>query len=135
MSGRTNENLCHLMFLPAITRVSLSGYPEGAVDATGYPVCAANHGRHQEEQRVLSSLCPSLSQDSPARNSPQYLFLGDILYVMYFSGSFSEPIKKFTAGNQENEPVKLHKSHFLRKTGERWASRALLCAVVIAATA
>lgn len=87
------------------------------------------------KSRGSSALSVPLSQDSPARNSPQYLFLGDVLYVMYFSGSFSEPIKKFTAGNQENEPVKLHKSHFLRKTGERWPSRALLCAVVTAATA
>lgn len=65
MSGRTNENMCHLMFLPAIIRVSLSGYPEGAMDATGYPACATNHERHQEEQSPLSALCLSLSLRAP----------------------------------------------------------------------
>lgn len=54
---------------------------------------------------------------------------------MYFFGSFSVPIKKVTEGDQENHPMKPHKSHFLRKTGERWPPRALLCAVVIPATA
>lgn len=83
------------------------------------------------KSRSPSALPAPPPQESPACNPLKCLFPGDLLYVMYFFWSFSLTIKKVTAGNQENHPVKLHKSHFLRKTGERWPSRALLCAVVI----
>lgn len=62
------------------------------------------------------------------------VFISMRCIVMYFFGSFSVPIKKVTAGDQENHSVTSHKSHFLRKTGERWPPRELLCAVVIPAT-
>lgn len=62
---------------------------------------------------------------------------------MYFlGGSLSIPIKldwpylenfKVTVGNQKSKPVKLHKSHLLRKTSKRWLSKALLCLAVISA--
>lgn len=55
--------------------------------------------------------------------------------VMYwFCLFFQVPVKKVTAGNQNN-PVKSHKCNFLRKTGERLPSKALVYMAIIPATA
>lgn len=78
------------------------------MDATGYPVCAANHKRYQEEQRALSALCPflSLSLRTPLLATHSSVYFQE-MYCMYCNFvSFSVPIKKVTAGNQENHPVK-----------------------------
>lgn len=87
------------------------------------------------KSRAPSALSASLSLSGLPCSQLAQVFIFRRGTVMYFFGSFSVPIKKVTEGDQENHPMKPHKSHFRRKTGERWPPRALLCAVVIPATA
>lgn len=116
------------------------GYPEGAMDTRGYTAgeaSATTHKRTQGEVVPPQRCLPLLLRTPLVWDSlfcPSVYFHETCCNVLFF-GVFQSPVKKVTAGNQKNKPVKSHKSHFLRKIGKRWPSKAWLCIAVIPATA